>query len=235
MLIVEFNVIQKARFQMTDLSSLFPPSVIITIASNEMWSTPLCTEEEQLIEGAVEKRQREFRAGRNAAHAILNQLNAPSGPILRGEKRQPTWPAGFLGSITHCRERCVVACTKKGDLLSLGLDVEPLSPLSKGIARYIDTPEETQFKLQHETLPARLFFSAKESLYKCYYPLIGRYFGFQSINLNFDLSRQRFQFTPTSACTIRFPENLIFHGRYQVDDKHLYTSCFLTQKQTGLP
>ncbi|MCU7872719.1 MAG: 4'-phosphopantetheinyl transferase superfamily protein [Candidatus Thiodiazotropha sp. (ex Lucinoma borealis)] len=220
---------------MMDLSSLFPPDVVIVKASNEMWSTPLCREEEQLIEGAVEKRQREFRAGRNAAHAALSQLNAPPGPLLRGEKRQPTWPAGFLGSISHCRERCVAVCTKKGELLSLGIDVEPLSPLSKGIARYIDTPEETQFKLQHETLPARLIFSAKESLYKCYYPLIGHYFGFQSVTLNFDLSRQRFQFTPTSACKIHFPENLIFHGRYQIADHHLYTSCFLTQTGTPLP
>ncbi|MCU7862108.1 MAG: 4-phosphopantetheinyl transferase, partial [Candidatus Thiodiazotropha sp. (ex Lucinoma kastoroae)] len=67
---------------MMDLSSLFPPDVIIVKASNEMWSTPLCREEEQLIEGAVDKRQREFRAGRNAAHAALSQLNAPPGPIL---------------------------------------------------------------------------------------------------------------------------------------------------------
>ncbi|MES9828173.1 MAG: 4'-phosphopantetheinyl transferase superfamily protein [Candidatus Thiodiazotropha sp.] len=211
-----------------DLSSLFPSNVVIVHATDEMWETAVRTEEEQLIQDSVVKRQRQFRAGRNAAHAALEQLNAPSGPLLRGEKRQPTWPLGFLGSISHCDDRCVVVCALEGEVVSLGIDVEPLQPLKPGIGRYIDTEEEKVFMQHHGDLPQRLIFSAKESLYKCYYPLVGRFFGFQSVTLDVDISRQRFQFRPTAACSIDFPHHLQFHGGYLIAEEHLYTGCFLT-------
>lgn len=212
-----------------DLSSLFPPNVAIVCATEEMWITPLCREEEQLIEGSIAKRQREFRAGRNAAHAALRQLDAPCEPLLRGDKRQPIWPQGFLGSISHRNGCCIAVCAKEGEVVSLGIDVEPLEPLKPGLARYIDTDEERAFMEQHANLPSRLIFSAKESLFKCYYPLVRRFFGFQSVSLNIDISRQQFQFSPTAACEIVFPQKLIFHGGYLLAGNHLYTSCYLTK------
>jgi 4'-phosphopantetheinyl transferase EntD len=198
-----------------------------------MWTTPLCIEEEQLIEGSVAKRQREFRAGRNAAHTALNQLGAPTGPLLRGNRRQPLWPKGFLGSISHCADKCVAVCAMEGGIAGLGIDVEPLKPLSQGIAGYINTEEESAFMEQHSDLPARLIFSAKESLYKCYYPLLKRFFGFQSVVLDFDIPRQRFRFRPASACKIDFPRDLIFNGRFLVTGDHLYTSSFLAPAESA--
>ncbi len=47
-------------------------------------------------------------------------------------------------------------------------------------------------------LPPRLIFSAKESLYKCFYPLVKRFFGFHAVELELDPKRQRFCFKPTS-------------------------------------
>ncbi|MCU7904883.1 MAG: 4'-phosphopantetheinyl transferase superfamily protein [Candidatus Thiodiazotropha sp. (ex Epidulcina cf. delphinae)] len=218
-----------------NLSSLFPPDVVIVKATREMWISPLCMEEEKLIEGAVEKRQREFRAGRHAAHAALSRLNAPPAPLLRGEKRQPVWPTGFLGSITHCRDACAAVCAEKGKIVSLGIDVEPLTPLPKGIARYINTVQEERFLQLHDSLPGRLIFSAKESLYKCYYPLLQHYFGFQSVSLDIDIPERRFHFMPTPESHIRFPRNLCFHGAYLVDGSHLYTGCFLTRQRPAPP
>jgi 4'-phosphopantetheinyl transferase EntD len=215
-----------------DLTPLFPPNVVIVSATDAMWTTPLHIEEEQLIEGSVAKRQREFRAGRNAAHSALKQLGAPTGPLLRGDRRQPLWPKGFLGSISHCGDSCVAACAVEGGILGLGIDVEPLEPLSDGIAGYINTKDEMAFMERHTDLPARLVFSAKESLYKCYYPLLERFFGFQSVNLDFDLSRQQFQFRPALDCTIEFPRQMLFNGRYLVTGDHLYTSCYLTPAES---
>lgn len=211
-----------------DLSSLFPVNVVIVHATDEMWDTPLRTEEERLIQESVAKRQRQFRAGRNAAHAALEQLDAPDGPLLRGEDRQPIWPRGYVGSISHCDDSCVAVCAVEGEVVSLGIDVEPLKPLKPKIARYIDTEDEKTFMQRHQDLPRRLIFSAKESLYKCYYPLVGRFFGFQSVTLDVDISRQRFQFRPTAACKIDFPHHLQFHGGYLIAEEHLYTGCFLT-------
>lgn len=230
---VESDTIQTRRksqhhYLDMDLSTLFPPQVAIVSATNEMWTSPLCSEEEKLIEGSVAKRQREFRAGRNAAHAALERLDAPPGPLLRNENRQPVWPQGFLGSISHCNDSCVAACAAAGELVSIGVDVEPLKPLSTGIARYIDTDEESAFMARHGELPRRLIFSAKESLYKCYHPLIRRFIGFHSVSLDIDISNRRFNFTPTEACKVEFPQALEFHGRFLVGESHLYTGCFLT-------
>lgn len=211
-----------------DLSPLFPSAVAIIHAADDMWSTPVHREEERLIQGSVAKRQREFRAGRHAARAALKQLNAPPGPLLRGEDRQPIWPRGFIGSISHCDDSCVAACAKEGEIVSLGLDVEPLKPLKPGIARYIETEDERVFMELHPELPPRLIFSAKESLYKCYHPLVRRFFGFHSVVLNIDVRQQRFRFNPSTNCEVNFPRGLIFHGRYLATAKHLYTSCCLT-------
>lgn len=211
-----------------DLSPLYPSNVVIIHATEEMWATPVHMEEERLIQGSVTKRQRQFRAGRNAAHAALRQLDAPTGPLLRGENRQPTWPQGFFGSISHCNDSCVAACAKEGVIVSLGLDVEPLEPLKPGINCYIETDDEREFMQRHPELPPRLIFSAKESLYKCYYPLVERFFGFHSVVLDIDISRQQYRFRPSAACKIDFPQNHTFHGRYLITGNHLYTSCFLT-------
>jgi 4'-phosphopantetheinyl transferase EntD len=211
-----------------DLTTLFPSNVVIIHATEEMWSTPVHIREEKLIEGSVRKRQREFRAGRNAARAALNQLGAPPGPLLRGENREPIWPQGFIGSISHCDDSCIAACTKEREIISIGLDVEPLKTLKSGIARYIETEDERHFMERHPELPPRLIFSAKESLYKCYYPLVRCFFGFHSVVLDIDIPRQRFQFCASIESEVDFPEDLIFHGHYLTTGSHLYTSCYLT-------
>ncbi len=193
-----------------------------------MWTTPLCSEEEVLIEGAREKRQREFRAGRHAAHLALTRLEAPRQPLLRGDKRQPLWPEGFLGSISHCREVCLAICARITDVAGLGIDVEPLSPLPEGVSSYVHTPRETAFLEQNPELPERLVFSAKESLYKCYYPILKQFIGFQAVSLEIDPISKTFGFSAAPQSDIRFPGDLRFHGCYATDEGHLYTGCYLS-------
>ncbi len=213
-----------------DLNNLFPPSAELVIAEEPMWSSPLRSEEEAYIEGAIEKRRREFRAGRHAAHAALAALGAPDRPLLRGERREPLWPSGYLGSIAHCRELCLAVCAREGELAGLGIDVEPLEPLPRGVGRYIHTETEARFVEEHPgEHPERLIFSAKESLYKCYYPLLQRYFGFQAVALTVDTERQYFDFTPAPGGDLRFPA-LRFHGRYRIGKDHLVTACYLTRE-----
>ena len=210
-----------------DLNSLFPSSAALVTADASMWQTPLCTEEEALIASAIEKRQREFRAGRNAAHAALARLQVPTSPLLRGERREPLWPAGHVGSIAHCNDLCLAAAARESDLTGIGIDVEPLEPLPAGVERYVHTPEEEAYMADNPgDQPQRLIFSAKESLYKCYYPLVGRFFGFQSVTLSIDREGGRFGFRPTERCEIRFPIQR-FEGRYVIGERHLVTACYL--------
>lgn len=113
--------------------------------------------------------------------------------------------------------------------MGLGIDAEPLDPLPQGVDRYIHTEKEAAFIADNPGLhPERLIFSAKESLFKCYYPLVQCYFGFHAVALSFDRERQSYHFAPTERCDFEFPA-LRFHGRYAVDRGHLITAGYLTR------
>ena len=62
----------------------------------------LLPEEEQIVAHAVESRRREYAAVRSCARACLGRLGYRRVPILPGVGGAPSWPAGVLGSMTHC-------------------------------------------------------------------------------------------------------------------------------------
>lgn len=209
-------------------TEILPNQIVIVSATSAMWNTPVFPEEEALIQQAVEKRRREFRAGRHCAHSALAKLGVPPHPILRDEKRAPIWPLGYLGSISHCQDFCLAACCAAGKIQGLGVDVEPLEPLKQGIDAYIQSQKESDFLQSHPELPERLIFSAKESLYKCLYPLVKRFFGFHAVELDIDPETHRFSYTQTGETPLVLPQDSIFHGHYLTSQHHLFTACYLS-------
>ncbi|PQZ02591.1 enterobactin synthase subunit EntD [Cronobacter sakazakii] len=135
-----------------------------------------------MLANAVARRQAEHLAGRIAAVAALKAAGAPFSPPGIGAHREPRWPAGFTGSITHTGHRAwaAVIATPGG----IGIDVENLMDaqtareLAPGI---IDTQERAL--LARTPLPfasaLTLAFSAKESLFKALFPQVGDWFGFE--------------------------------------------------------
>jgi 4'-phosphopantetheinyl transferase EntD len=210
-------------------TELFPEQVVVVSATEAMWKTPVLPEEEALISQAMEKRQREFRAGRHCAHAALAEFGLTQKPILRDDRRAPIWPTGYLGSISHCQDFCFAACCALGDIRGLGVDVEPLAPLRAGLDNYIHSKRESRFLQMHPELPERLIFSAKESLYKCLYPFVKRYFGFHTVELVIDPENRHFQFVQSGESPLEWPSDLVFHGRYLTHQNHLFTACYLVQ------
>src|SRR6202008_5131954 len=59
-------------------------------------------EEEPLIAKSVAKRRNEFVTVRHCARIALGELGVPPVPILKGDKGEPCWPDGVVGSLTHC-------------------------------------------------------------------------------------------------------------------------------------
>ena len=54
------------------------------------------------LDKAVQKRKAEFLAGRYCARAALAQLDGSLAVNIGiGANREPLWPPGFVGSITH--------------------------------------------------------------------------------------------------------------------------------------
>ena len=79
------------------------------VASVEAFCDPpdavLYPGEAELVARAVDKRRREFCTVRHCARQALRQLGLPPAPVLRGERGEPRWPAGVVGSMTHCAAR----------------------------------------------------------------------------------------------------------------------------------
>jgi 4'-phosphopantetheinyl transferase EntD len=154
--------------------------------------------EEDLIANAVASRRHEFITARRCARQALAELSLPVRAIRSGPRREPIWPPGVTGSITHCAGYRAAAVARHGDLASLGIDAEPHEPLPVGVAEAVTLPYERDMLTRlADSAPAvhwdRLLFSAKESVYKAWYPLTRRWLGFEDACLCIDPTAAAFR------------------------------------------
>ncbi|MFJ5303653.1 4'-phosphopantetheinyl transferase [Streptomyces sp. NPDC088350] len=172
------------------IEELLPDSVVTveTHGDEGLQDAPLYPEEEARVARAVPKRRREFTAVRACARRAMEKLGVPPRPILPGAHGAPTWPTGVIGSMTHCDGYCAAALARSADLASLGIDAEPHAPLPDGVLPSVSLPAE-QERLARLTAerPAvhwdRLLFSAKESVYKAWFPLTGKWLDFSEADI----------------------------------------------------
>ncbi|YCI80686.1 enterobactin synthase subunit EntD [Enterobacteriaceae bacterium] len=139
-----------------------------------------------LLARAVASRQAEHLAGRLAAGLALREAGAEHGVPGIGTHREPLWPSGFIGSITHAGCTALAVAVRQTDALhALGIDCE--TPLDEPTAREI--ADETVNAAERRALAASglpfplaltLAFSAKESLFKALFPRVGEGFGFEA-------------------------------------------------------
>jgi 4'-phosphopantetheinyl transferase EntD len=136
------------------------------------------------------RRRREVAFGRACARRALAELGLPATPIGRGEGGAPVWPPGILGSITHTRDVAAAAVIRAGDVRGLGIDLESLAEVSRGPELFaaITTASE-RARLAASPQLAAVVFSAKESVYKCLYPLGRRVLDHADVELAIDGDR----------------------------------------------
>jgi 4'-phosphopantetheinyl transferase EntD len=210
------------------IRTLFPPEVITLEASPEMWEGDLLPEEEECVTRAFPKRRREFTAGRVCARRALEKLGIRDFPLVAGPDRLPLWPAGIVGSISHCRDYCGVAAARRGRILGIGLDVERSGPLEERIIPRLCTDTElAALDASVMSVPdwAKIIFSAKESTYKCYYPIGRTVLGFHDVQIALD---PHGSFT---ARMLRGSEALgdaVMRGRWGSSEKFVLTGVTLT-------
>lgn len=154
-------------------------------------SAVLYPEEQAAVARAVEKRRREFAVVRACARRAMAKLGVPEQPIVPGERGAPRWPDGVIGSMTHCEGFGAAALARAGELASLGIDAEPHEPLPEGVADVITLPAERERlrDLAHSHPSVhwdRLLFSAKESVYKAWFPLTGQWLDFLEADMEID-------------------------------------------------
>lgn len=75
------------------------------------------------------RRRTAFVSGRVCAHRAMKELGLRPATVLRGEAREPIWPAGLVGSITHTTDYVAAAVARTKELSARGLDAEPNRPV----------------------------------------------------------------------------------------------------------
>lgn len=205
------------------LAGLFPADVVVVAAEAADWEAPLYPEEEASL-GALARprRRREFAAGRACARAALRELGLPEAPLPRGPGRWPLWPAGAVGSISHCRIHCAAAAAPAARYAGLGLDLEQTGRVRPPLVRRICTEAEAArldaWRGAGVADPLALVFSAKEAFYKAVHPLTGARLGFRDVELEIDPGGGAFSVcllraeTPAPAGRRRFAGRFAFAG-----------------------
>lgn len=139
---------------------------------------------------SVPRRQAEFFFGRWAARRALLGRGLPPAPVGVGDQREPCWPPGVVGSITHIDGLAAAAVDSAQDCIGLGLDVEQVARgESQSAIRQLAVDESELSLLRQlggdEGLDrwVTVGFSAKESLYKAAFPTVRRFFGFEAARI----------------------------------------------------
>lgn len=179
------------------LDEILPASAAVAATREDLPDAVLFPEEEASVGRAIEKRRREFTTARACAREALAQLGIQPAPIPSGPRGEPCWPAGIVGSITHCDGYRACAVARKVDLTTIGIDAEPNRPLPDGVLGDIALPEEREWlsRLAREAPEVhwdRMLFCIKESVYKAWFPLAERWLGFEDAVVVIDRPRRLF-------------------------------------------
>ena len=203
------------------LASLFPPFVVVEAAGpGDDDASLLPPEESRWLAPMAPVRRREFAMGRNAARRALGRLGLPSVVIGRREEdRDPVWPEGIVGSISHTHGVAVAACARAGDVLAIGLDVERAGPLGDDIVREICRDEELEalrnVDSPHPSDWPKLLFAVKEAGYKAWFPRTRTPLEFHAMHATLDPGARCFSATVHHAATAHLSDApWLLEGRF---------------------
>ncbi len=211
------------------LTALFPPGVEVFRFDGAETAPELMPGESLPGSGVLPRRRSEFARGRACARAGLHALGfgAPAVPV--GPDRAPVWPAGVIGSITHCDGLVAAVVAQVEHFVGIGLDAEPRGPLESEIADRIATGEERALAAGSGPIPEselpRLLFSAKEVVHKCIHPRTQVMLGFLDVVVRFDHADRTFRVAAASDRARAVSELLRIEGRYGFDADHLMTGA----------
>lgn len=206
------------------------PDVAVS-ETDDPQEAPLPPEEASAVEGAAEKRRREFAAGRICARRALGRLGLPEVGIPRNPDRTPAWPEGVIGSISHTRGHCAAAVAKQSAIVALGIDVEGREPLKEGMARRICSEGELARLAALGDHPpevwAKLIFSAKESFYKAYFPNEHVELGFRDAEIEIDPATATFRLQLCNGGKPALAGRREVTGRFVFGPAHLFTALLV--------
>ncbi|MDR4533314.1 4'-phosphopantetheinyl transferase superfamily protein [Glutamicibacter sp. PS] len=164
-------------------SKLLPEGVRVVEARTELDDGPRFWQEERYVANAVEARQREFRTVRICARQALAEFGHGNHILVPDDHRAPVWPPNIVGSMTHTAGLRAAAVACASEFSSIGIDAEPHQALPADAVDLILLPEEQRLAARLRAYDPgiawdKLMFSAKECVFKTWYPLAQRWLDF---------------------------------------------------------
>jgi 4'-phosphopantetheinyl transferase EntD len=221
----------------TVISAIVPRSVVTAEAFGDRADAVLLPEEAAALDRAVEKRRREFATARCLARGALARLGMPPIPILPGTNREPTWPEGVVGSITHCPGYCAAVVARSSIVCAIGIDAEVHEMLPEDLLGMVTSEDERRWnraRAGDRVCWDRLLFSAKESVFKAWFPATRRWLDFQDVCVRFDPDMGRFRADLVSErATVADRVISSFEGRYLLHGDLILTAVVIEPPASG--
>ena len=212
-------------------STLFPPQCALAVQRYDSPEIPLPPPNDPALDRAVEKRQREFSAGRAAAATALSRLDVLNAVIAIGENRNPLWPLGVVGSITHTAGLAVAVVARQKEISSLGLDLELTEAVKEELWASLFNQTEiawlSAIPRGQQARWATVIFCAKESFYKLQYPLSGQWVDFHEADVAVSSETGEFLLTCLHPIVIKKLGCTRFAGRFASDLRFTLTAMYL--------
>ena len=199
----------EARKALEDtLREWFPADAFVKAGSLGPW--PMFPEEAVLVERAVERRRLEFATGRHLTRLGLRHWGLEEAPIGTGKLREPLWPPGIRGALSHDGDTCIVVLLREPreevygaletpepekpkapglgvDLMTLPQPPGRMEPLRSMFLARNDEDAEVHRAFGHETgadvSASLLLFSLKEAIVKAISADVGAFLELQDLQV----------------------------------------------------
>lgn len=184
------------------------------------------------IARSVAKRQAEYFYGRLCARRALQAIGITGHTVHTGKQREPVWPQGVVGSISHNDEFAVAVAMRQGEGSALGIDVERVVEGESQDALIATVVSASELAYLQSLAPGialgcalTIVFSAKESFFKACYPEVGRYFDFDAVTVTLvDPVTQVVELTINDTLSGRLAAGLACRVNYRFfNDKTVFT------------
>jgi enterobactin synthetase component D len=187
------------------------------------------------LEAAVAIRRTQFLAGRYCAAQAITRLCGGDASVTvgRGANGAPVWPDGLTGSITHTADFASAAVASRTNVRSLGIDTELIMATERArrIASAVLVASESPAanRAIDEAVWITLVFSAKESLFKCLYPIVGRHFDYSTVAVtSIDTKTGGFVAELQQTLTAELQAGTSIEGRFDISERYVHTGILLT-------
>lgn len=171
---------------------------------------------------SVIKRRSEFLAGRYCAKQTLLSLGIENCIVGIGASKNPVWPRGVKGSISHCCQAAIAVVTQDENVLGIGIDIEDQidNELMEQTKDYILQCGEAGLLQRRDLSITQIFtiiFSIKESFYKAAFPLVNAFFDFDAVTvLNINNTNRTVSFQLNYSLHKCLQKGKVFTGEYHL-------------------